>query len=244
MFDKKKIIFLPHCHSTNDQLNDWCKDGKANALDVLWTDYQTSGKGQRGNYWESKPGENLLLSIVLKPEFMRPEHQYLLNLVTSLALFNTISTLGIKNVQIKWPNDIYIGIDKVAGILIESSIQGHDIEYSVVGVGLNVNQLVFDIEHSTSLSIQLGRTLDRKKILTDFLDMFYEWYLRLQDNQREFIVSTYHEKMMWRFEQHRFSAGGVEFVGQIQGINDVGQLMVETFQGLKTFNVREISYIG
>ena len=119
---------------------------------VVLAKEQTSGRGQVNNTWESSYGDNLLMSIVLYPEFLHAGNQFLLSKFVSLAIVDFLSYY-LENVTIKWPNDIYVGNKKIAGVLIENSLRGAFISSSVVGIGLNVNQTEFSssIPNPTSL---------------------------------------------------------------------------------------------
>ena len=103
-------------------------------------DFQTKGKGQRGKEWQSEPGENLLCSMIVQPTSIRASEQFYLTMAVSLAIYETLIDLGIEEVQIKWPNDIYVKGKKICGILIESNLSGDRFDNVILGMGLNVNQ--------------------------------------------------------------------------------------------------------
>lgn len=104
---------------------------------------QTAGRGQRGNSWEAEPGKNITLSLILRPEQLPAMRQFELSEAVALAVADTVESLGIGHVAVKWPNDIYVGDRKIAGILIENTLSGNLISRSIVGIGLNVNQREF-----------------------------------------------------------------------------------------------------
>ena len=133
LFLGKKVVFLPQCHSTNDHLAQLARDSKEPEGLTLYADQQSDGKGQRGNVWVSEPGKNILLSILLRPKFLLLQKQHYLNLITGLALIDVLNQEA-SDVVLKWPNDVYVGEKKIAGILIENNSRGNAIESSIIGV--------------------------------------------------------------------------------------------------------------
>ena len=140
LFIGKKIVYLPNCHSTNDSALSILGSNDVFEGTTIITSRQTSGKGQKGNRWQSEPGKNLTFSIILKPGFLDVKQQFKLNFAVSLGIFDFLSSFFKSHVKIKWPNDIYYKDSKIAGILIENSIRSMKMQHSIVGVGLNVNQ--------------------------------------------------------------------------------------------------------
>ena len=142
------IINLDETDSTNHYLAQLCDREPISEYTTVRADYQTAGKGQRGNTWESEKGKNLLFSFVLYPTFLKAHRQFLLSQLTALAVKETLE-LWTDDIRIKWPNDIYWKGKKICGMLIENALQGKCIEECVVGVGLNVWRLTisasFDI---------------------------------------------------------------------------------------------------
>ena len=124
---------------------------------VVFSENQTDGKGQRGNSWITERGKNLTFSLFLKPSILIST-QFVLSKIVSLSIVDFLMEMGVKDVKIKWPNDIYCGDKKIAGILIENTISEGKINNCIVGIGLNVNQVNFDssIQNATSLKLELG----------------------------------------------------------------------------------------
>ena len=133
------LIFYNELPSTNTEASLLLKSGEQIEGTVIQTDFQSAGKGQAGNKWESEKGKNLLFSIILYPQSISPYDQFLISMTISLGICDFLDRL-CTGATIKWPNDIYLGNDKIAGILIENSILGTMIETSVAGIGLNINQ--------------------------------------------------------------------------------------------------------
>ncbi|MBQ7773428.1 MAG: biotin--[Bacteroidales bacterium] len=139
--------------STNSQAR---REAEESCEGSVWiADFQTAGRGQRGNRWESRKGENLTFSILFKPEFLPPHKQFLISQVCAVGIYRYLAGKGMP-ASIKWPNDIYIGNKKICGILIENSISGDKLSVSIAGIGLNLNQTQFasDAPNPTSLLIE------------------------------------------------------------------------------------------
>ncbi|MFW6226834.1 MAG: biotin--[acetyl-CoA-carboxylase] ligase, partial [Bacteroidota bacterium] len=145
MTETDRIPYFPEYYevvpSTNVLAAQFVKDDPP-GWTVIWTGFQEEGKGQQGNRWESNSGENLLASWILYPRFLEPRQQFSLSVINSLAIIDLLNEFGVQG-RIKWPNDIFTGNKKIAGMLIENSIEGSYLLFSVIGTGLNVNQTVF-----------------------------------------------------------------------------------------------------
>lgn len=126
---------------------------------VIMADVQTHGKGQFQNHWESESGKNLLCSIVLRPEAFSVDHQSSLNHISALALFDTILHFVKARLHIKWPNDIWLKKQKIAGLLVENNVIGKRISRSIIGIGLNINQLHFETGDFQSIKKYTGNSV-------------------------------------------------------------------------------------
>ena len=155
LFIGSNIIFLPEVDSTNSYATELLKNVNIAEGTVIHTAHQTQGKGQRGNSWEAQIASNLTTSIVLKPSFLELKNQFFLYQITALACYDLMAELlnnSQYDIKIKWPNDILVNKKKIAGILIENVITHSTLNYSVIGIGINVNQLLFtDGINATSL---------------------------------------------------------------------------------------------
>ena len=138
------IIKLSAIDSTNDYLKINFLDKTKNDIHVVYTFNQTKGKGQRGNIWNSEPEKNLAFSVAFFPNKFKVENQFTINIIFSLFILNTLKSLQIPDIKIKWPNDIMSGNKKICGILNELKIKGNNIEKIVIGFGLNINQENFE----------------------------------------------------------------------------------------------------
>lgn len=136
------LIHINETNSTNNYLQSLCSEQKVEELTVVVADFQTSGRGQRGNSWESAPGKNLLFSTVIFPEFLEARRQFLISQIISLAIKEELDTYTT-DISIKWPNDIYWKEKKICGMLIENDLMGRNISQSIAGIGININQEIF-----------------------------------------------------------------------------------------------------
>ena len=146
------LIHIAKADSTNGYLNALCEKEKVSELTTVVADFQTAGRGQRGNSWESEYGKNLMFSFVLYPTFLEARKQFLLSQIASLAVKETLD-LYIGDVSIKWPNDIYWKDKKICGMLIENDLMGIHISQSIAGVGININQKEFHSSAPNPISI-------------------------------------------------------------------------------------------
>lgn len=243
LFLGKSVVYLPHCHSTNDVARTLDKSGTLKEGTVVMTDYQEKGKGQQGNVWVSEDGKNLLFTLILKPETWPATRQFYLNALISLALLKTVrSFLKDAKVEIKWPNDIYTNDRKLAGILIETTIKGADLESVYCGIGLNINQLHFSLPTATSMQLIAGHSFDRDDVLQQFLLTLEQDY-PLQEAKRSALFTQYQQQLRWRNEPHTFHMNNVEKRGAIQGVDEAGRLVILTEEGLQTFGMKEIRFL-
>lgn len=218
-------------------------NGEAIHGQIVISEYQTKGRGQRGNVWESAPHKNLLFSIILDAAFLDPSECFLLNIVTSLALIDTLDEYTGGTLKIKWPNDIYFESKKISGMLIENYIKNNSIKYSVIGIGLNVNQTEFSYQNAVSLQNICNQNVDRMDLLEHFLVSFERRFINLKKGYIQALVNNYLNKMYWRNEVHVFKNSEGFFNGRIIGINKTGKLVVELEEEIKNFDFKEIEFI-
>ena len=252
LFIGQKIIHLESADSTNSHLTRLSAEEKLPEGTVVVTQKQEQGRGQRGTIWESDEWKNLTLSILLHPTFLKPDEQFLLSKVVSLGVMDFIrlcvspflrfSDSGKETekgrmgeaeaVLIKWPNDIYIGDKKVAGILIENSVSGNFLSHSVVGIGINVNQEIFSAElrNPTSLKLINRNDFDLEECLSQLCSCMESRYLQLMENHFKKINEDYLQNL-YRFEEWaNYKYKGETLKAKISGITKIGKLVL--FVGL------------
>lgn len=207
------------------------------------THHQTAGRGQRGNIWFSEEGKNLTFSIILKPTVLPVKDQFYLNMAIALGVYDYLQDIFQDHVKIKWPNDILVKGKKVCGILIENQVSGQQIQHSIVGVGLNVNQENFFLENAASVRLLSGKEFQLEGVLESVLEKIESRYLLVREQLLDTLSIAFTEVMYWLGEQHVFSTRGVEFTGMVMGVDEIGRLKIQTNQGLKTFGVKEVEYL-
>ncbi len=240
-----KILKYNKTESTNLSAMEMVAADKAENGLVLLTDFQTSGKGAGNNSWESENGKNLLFSIIITPENIEPAKQFLITQIISLAIVYSLKN-NIPDIKIKWPNDIYAGDKKIAGILIQNIISANRIAFSIIGVGLNVNQKHFpkEIPNPVSILNLTKKETDRNKLLKIILKNFDNTY-NLSINNAETINKEY-LSYLYRYNTYsHYKAGKNTFEAKIKGITQYGQLILEEKNGKeKVFNFKEVTFVS
>ena len=219
--------------------------------------YQTAGRGQKGNRWESRSGENLTFSILFKPEALPAAEQFILSQITALGLIDYLAGKGL-TATIKWPNDIYAGDRKICGTLIEPVLSNSCVAAAVAGIGLNVNQLAFDptLPNPTSLCRETGRKYDIHEELPKLLDCIFARYEKIDSPYaRNGFDAQYLEKLYRRGEWHAFEElpasdvpaehrCGRQVKARILGIDPKARLLLEHADGtIHVYGSKEIKYI-
>lgn len=193
---------------------------------VFQADFQSAGRGAYKNSWESNENENLLFSIIICP-YILAENQFIISQVVSLSIADYLRSINI-SAKIKWPNDILVDKNKIAGILIENSIVGRKIKSSVIGIGLNINQKKFDGDFkATSVSIlSKNKELNIKEELNSFLSFFEKWLNICRNNKNDEIKSEYFSNLLGSNEYLNYRANNHEFKAIISSIDGFGRLIL------------------
>ncbi|MBO3698543.1 biotin--[acetyl-CoA-carboxylase] ligase [Roseivirga sp. E12] len=234
---------MPSCHSTNDIALEMARNSDITEGTVIITDDQTEGRGQRGNSWHASPGKNITLSLLLKPKFLEASKQYPLNMAISLAVLKTVNDqLADNEASIKWPNDIYVGRRKIAGMLIENGLSRKTLDYSVIGIGLNVNQSDFGGLQATSLKDELDKDSDLELIFQKLVENVEAYYLQLKAGKSLAIKEEYLRSLLGYRSKLKFRTE-YEFEGTIQDVTESGQLSVSINGRSENFSFKEIDFI-
>ncbi len=235
-----------HLDSTNDEALRLIADGSAEEGLVLHTYKQTQGKGADKKRWESESGKNLTFSLVLRPRFLEPSQQFVLTEMVSLALFDVVGhRLGIENLSIKWPNDLWFKDKKLAGVLVQNRIKGNQLDFSVIGVGLNVNQKKFfsDAPNPASLIQFSGKEENLINLLAELLERLENYYERLKTNIKSlenlYLQKLYHiDNWAWYCDE-----AGL-FTAKITGVDRYGRLLMTDRQGgLRVYGFKEVTFL-
>ncbi|MCQ2069443.1 MAG: biotin--[acetyl-CoA-carboxylase] ligase [Bacteroidaceae bacterium] len=236
--------------STNTYLRELNGGDAAYDYEVAVADFQTAGRGQKGNTWESEQGKNLLFSILAHPHNIKVKEQFYISEAIALAVSDAvIAAIGPEfagGISVKWSNDVYWKDFKMAGILIENTIQGDRILDTVAGVGLDVNQEVFlsDAPNPISLRNITGREFDRDALLTDIVERFIGYMERSSDNEKADVDRLYRERLYRREGYHPFRDAQGEFEACIEGIRPDGCLMLLTRIGEhRTYEFKQVQFI-
>lgn len=211
---------------------------------VFVVDCQVDGRGQATNKWESEPNKNLTFSILLYPDFLEIIRQFELSKIISLGVSDFLKELTDR-VSIKWPNDIYIGKGKVAGILIENSIRIDKISSCIVGIGLNINQQVFvsDAPNPVSLSQITGTIYNLEKSLSDLCLKIDARYQQLRNGKYRQIDDEYTKMLYQRGIWSQYDDENGDFEGRLLGVDEIGRLRIETRSGkINYFQFKEVNF--
>ena len=245
MESKIRIKWLEEVDSTNNLLLRHIRD--YDNLSVVAAVSQTAGRGQRGNRWLSAPGDNLTFSLLIRPEGLPAREVMALTALATLAVRDTLREEGVEAV-IKWPNDIYVGRRKICGMLVENGLEGGDIGWSVIGIGINLNQTVFPVEvlNPTSLKRLTGRTYELEPFLEKVCRDIEALLPELDTPEgRDGLLKAYERDLFQKDSPaaYRDLASGKEFTGTILGITPEGLLRIEAEGRERTFGFKEIGYI-
>jgi BirA family transcriptional regulator, biotin operon repressor / biotin---[acetyl-CoA-carboxylase] ligase len=241
-----KLFYSDELTSTNTHASLILKEGTVAEGSVFYTDYQTSGKGRSGNTWESERGKNLLISIILYPESLLPDDQFFISMAISLGICDFADNY-IKGSKIKWPNDIYINDDKIAGILIENSILTGNLESSIAGIGLNLNQEEFSasVPNPVSLKMLTGKDYDKAVCLKELLKCLDDRYRQLLYGSRDQLKNDYLSRLYRLNEWNFYRSEDKFFRGMIRGISEYGRLKIEDENGTSAdFDFKEVEYVS
>ena len=221
------IIYREACDSTNRLLKEILDKEAINEGTVLWSGYQTEGKGYHSNQWESKPNQNLLLSMVLHPVWLDPGQQFLISKAISIGILEYLGNYS-SEFMIKWPNDIWFREKKIAGILIEN-IQGNALSSTIVGIGLNINQITFDSDASNPISLSniCGKSFDLTPELKNLCSCLNASYQLLKDGLVQEIHSIYFEKLMGTEDFQSYKTESDSFRAKVIGIGTYGSLLLQ-----------------
>ena len=249
LFIGQHLIFLHEVDSTNTYATNLLKNINIAEGAIISTDNQTQGKGQRGAVWNSEIGSNITISCILKPHFLSIKHTFYLSKITALAIYDLLTELlpiSQFDIKIKWPNDILVNQKKIAGILIENNFNRDLLQYSVIGIGVNVNQVEFkDLQYSaSSLKILTGQVFNKNDVLERLCQHIEKWYLKLKALNYLEIDEQYLSKLFGLNQLCLFADIEKEFYATVVGINSDGKLILQhTDDNLHYYEVKEIRLI-
>jgi BirA family biotin operon repressor/biotin-[acetyl-CoA-carboxylase] ligase len=243
LFMGQRQVFLPVCGSTNTEAQQLLLKNDATEGTVVFTEQQTAGKGQRGNTWESEPGQNLTASFILRPTFLPVQDQFYLTIAISLAVADLLEALQIKEVRIKWPNDILVEDRKLAGILTECSLSGSSVQNAVVGIGVNVNQRFFTLPQAVSLFQITGRYYEVNKVLEQLCAFLEKRYLQLRQGLKAELKRSYLQQLYRYQEPAMYRFNGQEQSAVLVGVEESGLLALDVGGKLQHFAFKEVTFV-
>jgi BirA family biotin operon repressor/biotin-[acetyl-CoA-carboxylase] ligase len=242
--EKWNIISVESCESTNNLAKQLRQKGEIRDRSVILAGFQDNGRGQGTNIWHSEPEQNMLCSLYLKTSIEIDRH-FFLNIIVSLAISDLLKEFKIQS-KIKWPNDIYVENKKIAGILIENSLLNKHIVDTIIGIGLNVNQLAFPgwIPNPVSMANLTNRPIQIRELIVSLTSLIEDYYLELTNNRAEELFHRY-VQLLYKFNTWSlFESNSHTFNGQIRGIMPDGKLLIETEGGqMKHFLFGEVKYV-
>ncbi len=239
-----QAINIDEITSTNEYALNLLNDRKIRPPVAIFADYQTKGKGQTNNSWHAERGQNILCSFVVKPK-IEPEKQFILLQTIALSVAYCLKEYT-PNINIKWANDIYHQDKKIAGILIENRINTRQIEHSIIGVGINVNQTQFPdyLPNPTSLALILGKKLDLDELKQKLTKHIEQGIENIKSDTQK--IQQQYLKHLYKYKQKAlFKDKNETFVGRIIGTSEYGYLLVQNIRTNRTqeYDIKQIKYL-
>jgi len=222
-----KIIKLDAIDSTNSYLKKLLTKESLDDLTVVISKHQTKGKGRNGNIWANDASLNLAFSIYKRFNGLNINNKFILNLISSIAVFHLLNENKLNKLAIKWPNDIMSENKKISGILIENSVKGNFINHSVIGVGINVNQRKFkNLPNATSMFIQTGCEFSLDTLASRLGEIFCKKFLQYEKNEGALLKYYNNQLFLKNTDSNFITKDGKRFSGKITRINKNGELII------------------
>ena len=239
-----KLIKLDAIDSTNIFLKELIIKGEIKNFTAVTSKYQTSGKGRNNNIWLDEPSKNLNFSLYKEFNSFKIENKFLLNIISSISVFNLLKKYNLKNLSVKWPNDIMSGNKKISGILIENNIRGKLINYSVIGIGINVNQLNFkNLPKATSLHIETGVT-NSPELMAEELQQILKLNFELMQENPDKLLDDFNKFLFEKDKTVNYLTNNKILLGRLIKVNKLGEILIRNNDGvIEKFNVDEIKLI-
>ena len=259
-----QMVELGTMSSTNTYLRDFKPPCPAE-ITLVTAEYQTAGRGQTGNTWESEPSQNLLFSLLVHPTSVAATQVFVLSEAIALSIRDAIESAYMQQcgsadacghlpVSVKWPNDIYVGHSKIAGILIENTFVGNHIGSCIIGCGVNVNQRSFafpasathgcDMPQPTSLAMLTGRHIERQLLLDDIIVRFRRRYDAIRQGKLPEIHADYMSALYRRNGRHMYADDSGAFQAEIAGVESDGHIHLLDDSGRqRRYAFKEVRYM-
>jgi BirA family biotin operon repressor/biotin-[acetyl-CoA-carboxylase] ligase len=225
----QNLIILEKVDSTNNYAMAMVQKGVANSGDAVFAIEQSSGKGRRGSAWKSQKGENILLSIIVQMQWLQVMQQFQVSVCASLACYDLFSKYTKENIKIKWPNDIFLNDSKAGGILIENVIKGNLWQWSIIGIGLNINQQNFKENKlkATSLRQITAKHYDVLQLAHELHNNVLVRLDALQAGNFSSMLDEYNKNLFGRNKKVRLKKENIVFETEIKKVSETGELITE-----------------
>ena len=241
-----KLVKLNATNSTNTYLKALNETNFVEDFTIVSTKEQTNGRGQMGAVWQSQASKNLMFSVFKDVSKYKNKDSFYICIVTTLSLLKALKSLNIPRLSVKWPNDILSANKKICGVLIENVIKKSQMYASIIGIGLNVNQIEFEnLPRASSLKLISGKTFDLDE-LTMLIVKYMKAYFDLLKNEKFDVLKTEYEANLFRKNKPSTfkNAEGVMFTGFIKSVSESGHLQVLLEDNiLKAFDLKEITLL-
>ncbi len=240
------IIKVDATESTNSLAREWFNTNKNDSPICIVANNQTSGRGQRGAAWVSNAGENLTFSVIYPKPSVEISNQFLISAAVGLQLIKALKQLKIKNLKLKWPNDIMADSYKIGGVLIENILQNNVISASIIGIGLNINQVSFpDLPKAASLKNLTGTIYSTEEVLSMILKQLEEMIV---SNDKSFFENIFEDYEAGLFRKNKASTfqlkDGSFIVGIILGVTPSGLLRLQVEdEEIRTFDLKDLKLL-
>lgn len=245
LFTGTNLVELDSSESTNNYALNLLRKKQPFEGTIVRTFCQTLGRGQRQKQWESEDFSNLTFSLIYYPVFLSVSKQFQLSKAIALGVADFVkSTAKIEDVKIKWPNDIYVGNKKIAGILIENTVSGNKISSAVIGIGLNVNQTTFrqEIPNPVSLKMIAGKELDLENCFQKLCVSLEARYMQLKAGKENVINEHYHKALYGLNEEREFIIDNKNMIAEIIGVDDLGRLKLEANGIVTAYDIHHVVF--
>ena len=239
-----KVMHFEYLESTNDYAAELISKTNPTEGIVVSADFQSKGRGQYGRSWQSQASENITLSVILRPRFLEAKNQFLLNMVASMAISDMVYRHTQAKARVKWPNDVYVEDKKISGILIQNYLHRSFINFSIFGLGINVNQSSFhpDLPNPISMALIAKRRFDVAILREDLFSLLQYYYDMVQSKPAE-VKSKYHQQLLGVMKKKTFLIGEQKVAGVIQGVDEIGRLIVNISGKSNAYNHGQINQI-
>ncbi|SHE39149.1 BirA family transcriptional regulator, biotin operon repressor / biotin-[acetyl-CoA-carboxylase] ligase [Psychroflexus salarius] len=240
-----KIIKINATSSTNEFMRQFTLQTELNEVYCVKANTQTNGRGQMGTSWQSESGKNLIVSYLLPNLKICPDHNFIISMLSSLAIIKTLKHFNLPHLKIKWPNDILSGRKKICGILIENNFKQNHINSTIIGVGLNVNQIDFsELPKASSLQLILGQKISIDTVFRSLNLEIEKVYQSLLHQEFEGVKQDYYAKLLGfnKVQSFHFPDQSIA-VGIIKSVSDHGFLKVEFENETSEFELKQIKQL-